>query len=192
LVNVARLDPNGGPIETNAQLDLDPPAPGLDVSFSFALADNETDRVVSWNVVNNTATSEDVTFLHFLDAEIDELLTTFSDELLTTFSNESASTSGRLAAGQGFEADERGFHFGGAFEHPMQGALDVSSVFPPADDVSLALSSSVGARAVGDTALIWIMISEDGDFVGGFALEQTDADPSSTTTLRDTAGCARP
>jgi len=174
-LNVAGLDLNGGAQGTSAQFDVDPLPAGLSVSFSSMLQDSGTDLILSWQVTNNTSAAADASFLHFLDAEI--------DEPINTFFNETASVVGALAAGQGFEADEPGFQFGDIYDNLLNGSLDGTNIFGSPEDVSLALSFDLGTLAVGGSALIDVMISEDGDFLGGFALEQQDADPASTTVV---------
>jgi hypothetical protein len=51
------------------------------------------------------------------------------------------------------------------------------------DDVSLALSFALGMLAPGQVARFEVLISEDGDALGGFALGQHDVDPASTTVV---------
>jgi hypothetical protein len=175
-VNIAGQDLNGAAPGTSAQLSVDPLPAGLDYTFSFALSADATDIILSYEFENNTGSLvEDLVFLSFLDAEIDEPLNGFFDEL--------AALSGTPAAGQGFEADEPGYAFGDIFDHLQDGALDGSNIFPPQDDVSMALSFALDPLAAGALAEIQVMISEDGDFLGGFAMTQTDADPRSTTEI---------
>ncbi|MDJ0848956.1 MAG: hypothetical protein QNK04_11300 [Myxococcota bacterium] len=76
-----------------------------------------TDIVLSYTFRNDTgAAIADIKFLSFVDAEIDVARNAFFNEL--------ASTSGVLASGQGFEADEPGFLFGDIFDNLLLGDLD--------------------------------------------------------------------
>lgn len=175
-LNVAGLDLNGGAIGTSAQLDLDSlAASGLSVGFGASLQDGNSDLLMSWQITNTTSSALDVTFLHFVDAEI--------DETLNTFFNETASTSGTPAAGQGFEVDEPGFVFGDVFDNLLAGSLDGINIFPPAEDVAMALSFALGPLAGGASAVVDVMVSEDGDFLGPFAITHTDTDPGSPTAI---------
>jgi hypothetical protein len=177
-VNIQGLDLNGATAGTSAQLSVDALPSGLDYSFSSSLLDSDTDILLTYEFTNNTAgTLSDLVFLSFLDAEI--------DEPLNTFFNEVATTSGSLASGQLFEVDEPGFVFGDIFSNLRQGSLDGTNITPPEEDVSMALEFSFAAvpLEIGDRATIEIMISEDGDTLGPFAITQSDTDPRSTTAI---------
>jgi hypothetical protein len=177
-VNIAGEDLNGGDFGTSAQLSIHSLPTGLDFAFSTSLSADATDLVLTYEFTNNTgADIADITFISFLDVEIDESINTFFNEL--------ASTSGALAPGQGFEADEPGFLFGDIYDNALLGTLDNTNSFPPADDVSMALSFEKALLGADEVWSAEIMISEDGDiiFPGAFALTQTDADPGSTTEI---------
>jgi len=174
-VNVSGQDLNGADLGTSAQLSADPLPTGLDYAFASELSIDTTDITLSYSFTNNTSADlMGVTFLSFVDFEI--------DEPVNTFYNETATASGTLAAGRGFEADEPGYAFGDIFDNLRLGTLDDTNVFPPADDVSMALSFDFDL-AVGETTTIDILISEDGDAMGSFFLTQSDQDPASTTTI---------
>lgn len=175
-VNIAGEDLNGGGSGTSAQLSDDPLPAGLDYSFSSTLSGDGTDIVLSYELTNNTgADISDLFFASFLDAEI--------DESINTFFNEVATTSGVLAAGQNFEADEPGFLFGDIVTNLKDGALDGTNAFPPSDDVSMAISFDVALLAAGETALFEYLVSEDGDSIGTFFMTQSDTDPGSDTLI---------
>lgn len=148
----------------------------LDITFSSALSSDGTNLVLSYAFENTgSAVIRDLRFLSFVDAEI--------DEATNSFFNEVASTSGSLATGQSFEADEPGFAFGDLYDNLLDGALDGTNAFPPADDVSLALSFDVDELGVGDVATFRIMLSEDGDRLGDFALVHSDTGAGSDTRI---------
>lgn len=151
---------------------------GLDFQFAAVLSADTTDLTLSYSFTNNTAAAiSGVSFVSFLDAEI--------DEPLNTFFNEFATVRGTLAAGQSFEIDEPGFAFGNLFANAAAGALDGVNALPPGepDDVAMALGFSIGTLGVGQTAIVNLMISEDGDSLGSFAIDHEDSDPASTTRI---------
>jgi hypothetical protein len=156
------------------------PAPaGLALSFSSSLSPDTTDLRLVYDLTNTGAAAlAGVSFISFFDAEI--------DETLNTFFNEYAETSGSLAPGQAFEVDEPGFRSGDIFDNAGRAALDGTNavgVNAP-DDVSMALSFLIDLLAPGETARIEILISEDGDALGGLVIDQRDTDPRSTTSIR--------
>ena len=51
------------------------------------------------------------------------------------------------------------------------------------DDVSMALAFAIPALLPGQTARFELLLSEDGDALGGFRLRQRDIDPLSTTVI---------
>ena len=174
-VNIAGEDLNGGDFGTSAQLSIDALPAGLDYVFASEISVDTTDITLSYSFTNNTgAALTDVIFISFLDVEI--------DEEINTFFNEIATTNGVLATGQSFEADEPGFLFGDIFDNALLGTLDDTNIFPPAEDVSMALGFDFDL-AVGETTTIDILISEDGDSIGTFNMVQTDEDPQSLTTI---------
>lgn len=151
--------------------------PGLALAFSSVLSADATDLTLRYDVTNGGATSTSLTFVSFFDAEI--------DETRNTFFNEYAETEGVLAAGQGFEADEPGYVFGDIWSNAQAGTLDGTNavgVGAP-DDVSMALAFAIASLAPGQTARFELLLSEDGDALGGFRLRQRDVDPLSTTVI---------
>lgn len=151
---------------------------GLGFQFAATLSADATDLTLSYSFSNDTAaTIDNVSFVSFLDAEI--------DEPLNTFFNEFATIRGTLAAGQNFEIDEPGFAFGNIFANAAANALDGTNALPPGspDDVAMALQFSIGTLGVGETAIVEVMISEDGDSLGSFAIDHEDGDPASTTRI---------
>ena len=161
-----------------AQISQQPPPAGLALAFSSALSADTTDLRLVYDVTNKTAAPiAGITFLSFFDAEI--------DESRNTFFNEYAETAGALAAGQGYEIDEPGFAFGDIIANARAASLDGTNAVPigAPEDVSMALSFVIGLLNPGQTARFEILLSEDGDALGGFAIRQRDIDPRSTTVI---------
>ena len=177
-VNISPLDLNGGGFGTSAQLSIDPLPAGLVFAFGAALSADTTDITLTYMFTNNTGAALGAfTFLSFLDAEI--------DEPINTFFNEFATTSGALAMGQSFEVDEPGFVFGDIFDNLLLASLDGANAVPPGspEDVSMALGFDFAGMSIGDSITVDIMISEDGDSLGSFAIMQSDPDSTPTTTI---------
>ncbi len=177
-VSIAGSDLNGAAYGTSARLSTDSVPAGLSLAFSSTLSGDETDLLLRYDLTNEGASPiAGLSFLSFLDVEI--------DEVRNTFFNEYGESAGTPAAGQGWEIDEPGYVFGDVYDHLLSGALDGSNALPAAspDDVSLALSFAPGMLAPGATMRVELMISEDGDALGGFALRQRDSDPSSATVV---------
>ena len=161
-----------------AQLSQQPPPAGLALAFSSALSADTTELSLVYDVTNTTAAPiAGITFLSFFDAEI--------DESLNTFFNEYAETAGALAAGQGYEIDEPGFAFGDIIANARAASLDGTNAVPigAPEDVSMALSFVIGLLNPGQTARFEILVSEDGDALGTFAIHQHDVDPRSSTVI---------
>lgn len=177
-IAVAGEDLNGVSEGTAAQLSSSPLLPGLSLGFGSALSADQTDLLLHYDVTNTGgSTLSGVSLLSFLDVEI--------DETLNTFFNEFGEADGSLAPGQGWEIDEPGFVFGDIFDHLLAGSLDDTNGVPPAspEDVSLGLSFALGDLAPGQTVRVDLLISEDGDALGGFRLRQGDTDPASATVI---------
>ncbi|RIL07310.1 MAG: hypothetical protein DCC71_03660 [Proteobacteria bacterium] len=161
-----------------ARLSSEPPPAGLALAFASILSADATDLLLRYDVTNTAAAPlAGITFVSFVDAEIDETLNTFFDEY--------AETQGALAAGQSFEVDEPGFAFGDIFEHARAAALDGANAVPAdaPDDVSMALAFTIASLAPGQTARFELLLSEDGDALGGFRIRQRDVDPRSPTAI---------
>ncbi len=142
---------------------------GLSLAFSHQVSADGTDLRLRYDFTNTgAATLASLSFLSFLDLEI--------DEPTTTFFNEFVEVDGTAAAGQGYEADEPGYVFGDIFTHAQAGALDGTNAVPAGspDDVSVAFSFLLGALAPGQTARFEILISEDGESLGGLLLRHRD------------------
>lgn len=134
-LNIAGQDLNGGFFGTSARLSIDPLPAGLDFAFAPSLSADATDLTLSYSFTNNTGMAlEDVTFLSFLDAQI--------DEPVNGFFNEFAVEAGMLGVERSFEVDEPGFMFGDIFANLLRGSLDGFNALPPGspDNVSMALS----------------------------------------------------
>ena len=179
-VNIPGQDLNGATYGTSAQLSVDSLPGGLAFTFSSTLLDSNTDIILTYEFTNNTGGAiSGLTFVSFVDAEI--------DKTVNTSFNEVATTSGTLATGQDFEVDEPGWVSGDIFSNALDGALDGTNALPPGspDDVSVAQALSFGTAPlqVGGVVAFEIMISEDADAIGSFRITQSDTDPSSSTTI---------
>ena len=175
-VDVGGQDLNGpGTVGTAARLSSDGVPGGLGFSFGSSLQDGGTDILLSYSFTNNTgAALSSVSFVSFLDAEIDEPTTTFFNEVVTT--------AGVLALGQSFEADEPGYAFGDIVTNARLAALDGTNAVAPGspEDASMALGWGF-ALGVGETATIEVLVSEDMDSIGTFSMTQSDTTSTGTT-----------
>ncbi|MCA9505868.1 MAG: PEP-CTERM sorting domain-containing protein [Myxococcota bacterium] len=154
---------------------------GLSITFSAMLSSDASDLTLTYAISNASAVAiDDVFFVSYLDAEI--------AEPINTFFNEYATTTGSLAPGQHFEVDEPGFAgVGDVYDNAVAGLLDDTNALAnaaAADDVAMAIAWRLGQLPPGGIETIEIMISEDRDAIGGFAITQADAGPhASSTTL---------
>jgi hypothetical protein len=166
----------GGP---GLRLSTDPLPAGLDFVFGYGLSDGDTDLTLAYTFTNNTgAILDDVRFISYLDAEI--------DEPLNTFFNEYGEASGSPGTGPGdpdpdsWEIDEPGFSSvpGDIYDHAFDGELDGSAALPggPLDDVAMALGFFLGPLDPGRSVSIRVLLSEDMDRMGSLALLHKDAD----------------
>ncbi|MGH0030757.1 MAG: PEP-CTERM sorting domain-containing protein [Myxococcota bacterium] len=153
-----------------------PPGGPLDIAFGASLSADGSDLLLTYELTNNdVAPIAGLSFLSFVDAEIAEPTTSFFNEVATVV--------GAQAAGQGFEIDEPGYVFGDIVTNIGAGALDGTNAVGPGapDDVSMALSFSIGSLDPGDLARIQIQLSEDGDGLGPLLLVQSDPLAPGTT-----------
>jgi hypothetical protein len=177
-VAIDGVDLNGGANGTAARLSSDALPVGLDLSFAASRSEDDTDLSLTYTLTNGTGLAiTDLTFSSFLDAEI--------DEATNTFFNEYAELQGATTVDRSFEVDEPGFAFGDIVSNLELGTLDGANAIPLAspDDVSMALSFGFPSLGAGQIAVIEILISEDGDLLGPFAISHRDLDPSSTTVI---------
>jgi len=176
-VNLAGYDLNGGAVGTAAQLSIDSLPAGLSLSFSSTLSSDSTDLTLSYSLTNQTGSALlGLTFLSFLDADIDAAIN-------TTF-NEFASVSGTAPAGESYEVDAP-FGAGNIFSHLLSASLDGTNAFPSGSqgDVSMALSFDVAQLADGATSIFEILVSEDGSALGGIVLTQSDPNSAAPTVV---------
>ena len=173
-----------GSSATGARLSRDPAPADLSITFASTLSADATDLVLRYSLTNTSASVlSDVYFVSFVDAEI--------AEETNSFFNEYASTRGSLSPGQSFEVDEPGFAFGDIFDNALAGALDgTNALASPAstDDVSIALAFTFDELAAGETGILEFMISEDGDLLGDFAVDQIDGAPNASPTVLTFSG----
>ncbi len=177
-IQIEGLDLNDAGPGTAARVSTDSLPPELTLSFSSELSGDESDLTLRYRIDNTGASPlAGLTFLSLFDAEI--------DQGVNTFFNEFAETTGSLAIGQSFEVDEPGFGSGDLFANLLAGQLDgVNAVAEGFEnDVAMALSFALGPLSVGDSALVELLVSEDGDSLGSFSIRHLDADPLSTTEI---------
>jgi hypothetical protein len=151
----------------------------VDTSSSSFTSTLDTSNLGSygWTFTNTSGAAwNNVSFLAFLDAEIDRPLNTFFNEYgeCVELSLPSFAPGGAIAA-TSWEIDEPGYLFGDIYAHLLSGSLDnaVGSEFP--DDVSLALGFYLGDLAPDATATITLFTSLDN--IGG--LRHSDPDSGS-------------
>ncbi len=169
------LDLNGADAGVAASLSAATLPTGLDFAFSSSLTTDATDLTLSYQFTNNTGSAlGGITFLSYMDAEIDERVNSFFNEFATVL--------GTPAVGQGYEIDEPGFLFGDITDNLALGVLDNTNAVPSSapEDVSMALSFSISELGAGETLDVAILISEDGSSIGPLALQQADASSTGT------------
>ncbi|HLH52576.1 MAG TPA: SdrD B-like domain-containing protein [Verrucomicrobiae bacterium] len=178
------LDLNGPQVGTSAQLSLDSLPAGLSYSFSSTLGTNSADLILTYTFSNTTANVvySNLTFLAFLDAEI--------EEATNTFYNEYGTTAGYAGAGvtdpNQWQIDEPGFENGMLLRNLFAGALSSSNSVPQSalNDVAMSLGFSRNLLWPGDTFQVQTMVSEAGHSLGGFSLLQHDqADAAALITF---------
>ena len=168
-----------------ARLSSEAPPAGLSLSFAQILSADATDLRLVYDVTNTSgAPLAGITFVSFVDAEIDETLNTFFQEF--------GEIEGAAAPGQSFEIDEPGFAFGDIFSNARAASLDGTNAVPESDpeDVSMALAFAIANLGPGQTARFELLLSEDGDTLGGVTLRQRDVDPRSSATVITFSGAA--
>lgn len=169
-----------------AQLSSQAPPAGLALAFSSFLSPDATDLHLVYEVTNLSvaAIPTPITFVSFVDAEIDETINTFFQEF--------GEIAGSAAPGQSFEIDEPGFAFGDIFSNARAASLDGTNAVPESDpeDVSMALAFAIANLGPGQTARFELLLSEDGDTLGGVTLRQRDVDPRSSATVITFSGAA--
>lgn len=156
---------------TPTDLYFGPVPDGLSLAFSQVLSADTTDLLLRYDFTNTSgSTLASLSFLSFVDTEI--------DEPTNTFFNEYVEVVGPPAAGQSYEADEPGYTFGDIYTNAQAGVLDGTNAVPigAPDDVSMALAFLLGPLAPGQTARFEILMSEDGESLGAFRLVQHDTE----------------
>jgi hypothetical protein len=191
----------GGPIEFVEQRAFIHDSGGLLTEFDrssnayAAQLDAQGFGSFSWTHTNRTLSSQTgLTFLVFVDADIDRELNTFFNEYgaLVSLSRPPGAPAGAITA-SGWEIDEPGFVFGDIYSHLLAGELDNTNAIPAGvpDDVSLALAFTIGNLApnAGITATFLIsrtnvdgLLHADPDsqlsfYFNGYITESSLADP---------------
>ena len=177
------VDLNGGQVGTSAPLSSQPPPPGLAYSFSSALS-NGTDLVLTYLFVNQSSGGfTNVRFAVLLDVDIDQETNTFFNEYGRVLGNPGTNASD--ADPDMWQIGEPGFAGGTLFSNLFKGTLSNSNSIPPTapNDVALSLGFYLGTLQPGQSNQIRILISEAGNQLGNFALQQLDTDPHSTTVI---------
>jgi len=133
------------------------------VGYSSTLDANNLGEF-GWAVTNSTAaTLSNVTFLLFLDADIDRDTNSFFNEYgeFVSLALPVFAPVGAFSAGS-WEIDEPGLVFGDILINLAAGALDDLNGVPSSapDDVSLALGFSVGSLGPGQSLITRFAISE--------------------------------
>lgn len=181
-LNIAGLDLNGSNLGSSAQLSIDPLPAGLNYNFMAFLSSDTTDVRLNYSFFNDTGGAlSDVQFFSFLDAEIGEPI----------FFDEYGATAGNIGSGandanpDSWEIDEPGFLSGDIFDNLSLGSLDNTNTIPISspDDVSMALGFNLGTLDPLDTAVIDILISEDGDALGSLSLIHKDIAENFNTVI---------
>jgi hypothetical protein len=166
------------------QLSKGPLPSNLKLEFHHLLSEDRTDLTLLYSIRNMTAVSvPGLVFLSMLDTEIDEAENTFFNEFAEAF--------GELGVGaedenpDGFEVDEIELAGGNVLTHLREGALDNVNAVPQDDPgcVVMALAFDLGTVRPFERVDIKIVVSEDGDRTGSFALTHRDADPRSQTMV---------
>ena len=184
---VSGSDLNGTNVPgASARLEHDALPPGIAITFTPQISSNLTDLLLTYAITNSGSNVyHDVRFFSFLDSEI--------DQDLNTFYNEYGSTLGAAGVGEWdsapdfWQIDQPGFAFDGGtlVGNLLKGMADGTNHVPvqSPNDVSMALGFRLGELGPGTGKTVRVQISEDGDMLGGFGLENRDSDPSSTTRI---------
>lgn len=176
-------DLNGSLVGTSAPLSSHSPPPGLTYGFSSALS-NGTDLVLTYDFLNQSSGGfTNLRFAVLLDVEIDQETNTFFNEygrVVGTPGEDASDADPDL-----WQIDEPGFAGGTLFSNLFQGSLNNSNSIPQSapNDVALALGFYLGTLQPGESNRVRILISEAGNKLGNFALEQLDTDPHSATLI---------
>lgn len=183
-LNIDGVDLNGGSPGTSAQLSTDPLPTGLLYSFSAELSPDGSDVTLRYRFVNDTDTTfPSVSFFVFIDPEIDVALNGYFNEAGIVVGTPGMGPADVSA--DSWEIDEPGYVFGDIFSNLLNGVLDnmnaVPSVAP--DDVSMALGFQLGDLHPGQVAVIDVLLSDDGDVLGDFALQHFEPNTFSSDTL---------
>ncbi len=174
---------DGGAPGTSAQLSINPLPAGLSFGFSTQLSPDETDLTLTYTLSNTSeATFPAVWFGFFVDPEIDVAINDYFNEAGLPFGTPGPGGGG---SADSWEIDEPGYVFGDVFGNLLNGDLDNTNEVPEfaADDVSLALGFTLGEIVPGGFATITILMSDDGDTIGTFALQSFDTNPESFDDL---------
>ena len=192
-VNIAGFDLNGATAGTSAQLSANSLPAGVSLGFATALSLDQSGLTLSYTLTNNSGvTFPSVWFGFFVDAQI--------DVAINDYFNEAADHFGILGSGPGdllpdeWEADEPGYVFGDIFGNLLSGTLDVSNAVsaPSPDDVSLALAFQLGGIADGQAVRVEVLLSDQGNTLNDFAIQQFDTDLESFDALTISGAAAVP
>ena len=181
---VGGYDLNGTLPGTAAALSRDALPAGLNYQFSSTLAPDATDLTLHYTFSNSTgAAFSNVTFLVFLDGEI--------DQATNTFFNEYGTMTGLVGQGPAdgapdqWQIDEPGYAAGTVYRNLYLGALSNSNAIPQGapNDVSLALGFNLGTLWPGTVLSVQALISEAGHARSTLTLQNHDLSSNSPTAI---------
>jgi hypothetical protein len=183
-LGIAGSDLNGALAGTSAQLSVHDLPFGLDFQFSTSNSPDGSDLTLTYRFANQTgAALSGVWFGFFVDAEIEVPINDYFNEAGFVVGSPGIGPSD--AAPDSWEIDEPGYVFGDIFSNLLNADLDNTNAVPFAapDDVAMALGFSLGGLPPNHIATIRILLSDDGENLGGLTLQHFDADPESTDFL---------
>lgn len=162
-------DLNGATSGTAAQMGVDALPAGVDFEFASELSGDATDITLIYTWTNNTeSVLRDITLVSFVDADLE-----------ISFSDDTAAVVGAPGGGESFEADTRGQ----LLSNVRAAALDGTNTATEPVDVAMALSFRFVEIADGQSVIMRVQLSEDGDFLSGASLHliQSDEGPDTLT-----------
>lgn len=183
-LNIAGSDLNGAVAGSSAQLSVHPLPSGLDFQFAADANPDASALTLTYTFINRTGdTLPNVWFSFFIDAEIDVPINDYFNEAGFVLGFPGIGPTDEFP--DSWEIDEPGYVFGDVFSNLLNADLDNDNAVPfsTPDDVSMALGFSLGGLEANHIATIRILLSDDGDSLGGLTLQHFDASPESIDFL---------